>query len=88
MDKQEISFIIYKEIGFSLPMINWITKHNNMVDKMGIDPYDAPSWQQTERDVKNFERNERNNTKLYRKLMLAYKNWKMEQKLNNMKTDF
>ena len=88
MTKQEISFIIYKEIGFSLPMINWITKHNNMVDKMGIDPYDAPKWQQTEHDVKNFERNERNNTKLYRKLMLAYKNWKMEQKLNDMKTDF
>ena len=88
MTKQEISFIIYKEIRFSLPMINWITKHNNMVDKMGIDPNNAPNWQQTERDIKNFERNERNNTKLYRKLMLAYKNWKIEQKLNDMKTDF
>lgn len=88
MTNKEISFIIYKEIGFYKPIVNWAMNHNNMILKMGLNPYDAPTWQSTQRKINGFVRIEKQNTNVFRKLMLVYKQWKNNEMINKMKNDF
>lgn len=88
MTQKEIAFIIYKELGWYSHSIKWIEQYNNTMVKLGFDVYASPSWGIAEKHIKNFDINERNNTKLYNKLVLTYKKWKTERRINKIQTDF